>query len=57
MQVKNAWFVMDGSARAGEVGGAGLAALDEEEHEVAGHIELDAADVGLDGSANTDCGI
>jgi hypothetical protein len=31
---------MDGSAGAGEVGGAGLAALVEEEHEVDGHVEL-----------------
>ena len=50
-------MVLDGSDGAGEVGGALLAALVEEEDEVDGDIELDAEDVGLDGSANTDSGI
>ena len=48
---------MGGSAGAGEVGGASLAALVEEEHEVDRDVELDAEDVGVDGGAETDGGV
>ena len=57
MQVWNAWFVMDGSARAGEIGRAGLAALVEEENEVDRDVELDAEDIGLDGGAEAHGGV
>ncbi|CAM0871193.1 unnamed protein product [Alopecurus aequalis] len=48
---------MDGSDGAGEVGGAFLAALVEEEDKVNGDIELDPKDVGLDGGAEADGGV
>ena len=60
---RDVWFVMDGwmdawlmdgSHGAGEVGGAFLAALVEEEGEVYGDVELDPEDVGLDGGAEAD---
>ena len=44
-------MVLDGSDGAGEVGGALLAALVEEEGQVDGHVELDAENVGPDGGA------
>ena len=50
-------MVLDGSDGAGEVGGALLAALVEEEGQVDGHVELDAENVGLDGGAKADGGV
>ena len=49
--------MIGGSAGAGEVSGAGLAALVEEEHEVDGDVELDAENVGLDGGVEAHCGV
>ena len=51
-----AWLC-DGSARAGEVGGADPATLVEEEGEVDGKVEADAEDVGPDGGAEADGGV
>ena len=58
MHVQHAWFVICRSidvsmdlVGAGEVGGTGLAALVEKQHEVDGDVELDAKNVGLDGCA------
>ena len=49
---------IDRSARAGEVGGAGLAALVEEEDDVGAQVEADnAEDVGLDSGAEADGGV
>ena len=48
---------MDGSDGAGEVGGALLAALVEEEGQVDGHVELDAENVGPDGGAEAHGGV
>ena len=48
---------MDGSDGAGEVGGALLAALVEEEGQVDGHVELDAENVGPDGGAEAHSGV
>ncbi|CAM0871195.1 unnamed protein product [Alopecurus aequalis] len=48
---------MDGSDGAGEVSGAFLAALVEEEGEVNWDIELDTKDVGLDGGAEAEGGV
>ena len=42
---------------AGEICRADLATVVEEEAQVDGNIEVDAEDVGLDGSAETDCGV
>ena len=52
----HSWLVMDidRSDGAGEVGGACLAALVEEDDEVDGHVEVDAQDVGFDGGAEAD---
>ncbi|XBI03572.1 hypothetical protein VPH35_131972 [Triticum aestivum] len=48
---------MDGSDGAGEVGGALLAALVEEEGQIDGHVELDAENVGPDGGAEAHRGV
>ncbi|KAM3193878.1 hypothetical protein ACQJBY_070491 [Aegilops geniculata] len=50
-------MVLDGSDGAGEVGGALLAALVEEEGQVDGHVELDAENVGPDGGAEAHGGV